>query len=291
VGELKVMPLRYAGACRACGEGLPAKTKAAYDRETKTVLCLTCAPLPAADEPDAVTATPSLPNPQLFQPPGAGVAGESLQREYERRSAKREATIREAHPRIGGCLLAVTNEPQSTRAFAQGAIGERKAAERLTELCGDTVLFLLNRKLGKGRRDGDIDVVAVTSAGVRVIDVKRYKNAAVTVRRSGGLFSPAREQLMIGGRDKTSLLVSLNRQREAVRTALTAYKSHIEITVERGFCFVDANLPMFGTPTVDGVPLLGPKGTARSLNEASGPLDHDGRERLHRFLAEALPPA
>jgi hypothetical protein len=241
VSELKVTPLRYAGTCRTCGKELPAKTKAAYDRETKTVLCLTCAPLPAGHEPDAVTPTPSLALPQLIQPPGSGVAGESLQREYDRRSAKREATIREAHPRIGGFLLAVTNEPQSTRAFAQGAIGERKAAERLTELCGDTVLFLLNRKLGKGRRDGDIDVVAVTSAGVRVIDVKRYKNAAVTVRRSGGLFSPVREQLMIGGRDKTSLLVSLNRQRDAVRSALTAHDSHIEIAVERGFCFVDAN--------------------------------------------------
>ncbi|MDQ1723518.1 MAG: hypothetical protein QOG52_546, partial [Frankiaceae bacterium] len=290
MNELKLMPLRYAGTCRTCGEALLAKTKAAYDPDTKTVLCLSCA---GSEDGRLSTATPQAlvpPIPQQASPASPGVAGESLQREYERRSAKREKNIREAHPRIGGFLLAVTNEPQSTRAFAQGAIGERKAADRLTELCGNSVLLLLNRKLGKGRRDGDIDVLAVTSAGVRVIDVKRYKDAAVAVRRTGGLFSPVREQLMIAGRDRSNLLESLNRQREAVQAALATFDSPVPIAVERGFCFVDANLPMFGTPTIDGVPLMGPKGTAASLNAATGVLDRETRDRIHRHLAETLPP-
>ena len=282
------MPLRYAATCRTCGDALPANTKAAYDRDSKTVLCLACTAAPDS-EPASPTAAVAIP--QQASPMPSGDAGASLQREYERRSANRERNVREAHPRIGGFLLAVTNEPQSTLAFAQGASGERKAAQRLAELCGSSVLLLHNRKLGKGRRDGDIDVVAITSAGVRVIDVKRYRDAAVAVRRTGGLFSPVREQLMIAGRDQTKLLDSLNRQRDAVNTALASFDAEMPIAVERGFCFVDASLPMFGTPTIDGVPVLGPKGSAASLNAATGILDRDTRDRLCRHLAEALPPA
>ena len=142
------------------------------------------------------------------------------QREYERRSAKREERIRSAHPRLGGFLLAVTNEPASTRAFKIGAEGERKAAERLLGRCSDEVAFLLNRSLGRGRRDGDIDVLAIGPAGVYVADVKHYKDKKVEVRRSGGLLSVRREQLYIGGRDRTSLLDSVSKQLDAVRTAL-----------------------------------------------------------------------
>ena len=249
MSDLKLMPLRYAGICRTCGDALPAKTKAAYDRDTKTVLCLTCAGSEDRREPSGLAVPVQPVIPQQASPTGSGVA------------------------------------------FAGGAIGERKAAEALAELCGHAVLFLINRKLGKERSDGHIDVVAVTSAGVRVIDVKRYKDAAVAVRRTGGSFSPVREQLMIAGRDKTNLLNSLNRRRDAVSSALATFALSGPIAVERGFCFVAANLPMFGTSTIDGVPLLGPKGTAASLNSATGILNRDTRERLHRHLADALPPA
>lgn len=45
-----------------------------------------------------------------------GVAGGSAQREYERRKDRRESRIREAHPRIGGLILALSDDPQSTKA-------------------------------------------------------------------------------------------------------------------------------------------------------------------------------
>ena len=73
-------------------------------------------------------------------------------------------------------------------AFSKGAVGERRVAARLEELSGPGVLFLHNRRLGAGRRDGDVDHMALTSGGVFVIDAKRYKNAKVRIRRSGGLF-------------------------------------------------------------------------------------------------------
>ena len=56
-------------------------------------------------------------------------------------------------------------------------------------------------------------------------------------------------------------------------------------------CFVGADLPLFGTPRIDGVPLLGPKETARLVRRATGALDQDALAGLHRHLASAMPPA
>ena len=97
--------------------------------------------------------------------------------------------------------------------------GERRVASRLGELSGRGVLFLHNRLLGLGRRDGDVDHIALTAGGVHVIDAKRYKNAKVEVRRSGGLFSPVREQLMVNGRDRSSCWIpSRARRRPCARS-------------------------------------------------------------------------
>ena len=159
------------------------------------------AEIPADVPTESASAAPPPPPPVQI-----GVAGASLDREYQRRVAKREHDVRKRHPRIGGVILALTDDPQTTKAFRSGARGEQQAAARITERCGTRVLFLLNRKLGKGRRDGDIDMIAITAGGVHVIDVKRYQDATVEVRRSGGLFRQVSEQLYIGGRDRTHLL-------------------------------------------------------------------------------------
>jgi len=224
-----------------------------------------------------------------------GDPGSSLQAQYERRSAARKARARARFPRIGGFLLAVTNEPASTTAFSKGAAGERRVALRLAELSGPGVLFLHNRLLGHGRRDGDVDHIALTAAGVYVIDAKHYKSAKIEVRRSGGLFSPVREQLMVNGRDRSKLLDSVARQAAAVRTALNTFHhsgvTAANIPVVSVLCFVEAVLPVFGTPRIGGVPLLGPKGTAKLLRKATGSLDENTLAALHFHLAQALPMA
>jgi Nuclease-related domain len=232
------------------------------------------------------------------QPPtvvDVGDPGGSLQAQYEQRSGAREARVRERSPRIGGFLLPVFPDPASTTAFSKGAEGERRVAARLAELAGPGVLFLHNRKLGRGRRDGDVDHMALTAGGVYVIDTKLYKNAKIRVRRTGGLFSPVREQLMVNGRDRSKLLDSVARQKKAVRQALSTFQhpgaTGDGIPVISVLCFVDADLPIFGTPRVDGVPLLGPRGTARILRKATGALDQDTLAALHRHLAQAMPTA
>lgn len=105
--------------------------------------------------------------------------------------------------------------------------------------------------------------MALTSGGVYVIDAKRYKNAKVRVRRSGGLLSPAREQLMVKWARPIQAFGLGRAPGGAVRVALSTFHhagvTASDIPVVSVLCFDDADLPIFGTPRIGGVPLLGPK--------------------------------
>jgi predicted RNA-binding Zn-ribbon protein involved in translation (DUF1610 family) len=123
----KEMSLRYPGRCRSCGTQIAARERAVYFRDSKSVACLDCShareatgSAAAAWEdrsqptvPGHVDATQPSPDESVID---GGSAGASAQREYERRKSKREQRVRTAHPRIGGFLLAVTDDPQSTKA-------------------------------------------------------------------------------------------------------------------------------------------------------------------------------
>ena len=312
----KVLALRRAGVC-GCGAQLAVGTRAGWDRLLRAVVCLNClgegprlsvsgpeemASIGVASEPPVAGGEAAM-EPQRSESQeessptvvDVGDPGSSLQAEYERRAAARESRVRSHYPRIGGFLLAVFNEPATTTAFSKGAVGERRVAARLEELSGPGVLFLHNRRLGPGRRDGDVDHMALTSGGVYVIDAKRYKNAKVRIRRSGGLFSPVTEQLMVNGRDRSKLLDSVTRQAAAVRVALSTFQdtgvTGADIPVVAILCFDCADLPMFGTPRIGGVPLLGAKGTAKLLRAATGSLHEGTLAALHRHLAQAMPTA
>ncbi|MCY7287162.1 MAG: NERD domain-containing protein [Cryobacterium sp.] len=268
--DIKTMRLRYAGTC-ACGAPVPAGTQAGWNTSTRSVIC-----------PDCLASTDDM-------AVESGTAGASLRREHERRVTKRESRIRAKHPHIGGLILAVTDEPASTRAFATGAVGEEKIAASLENRAGSTVLFLHNRKLGLFNR-GDIDHIAVAPSGVYVIDAKHYDEKKVEVRRSGGWLSESREQLIIGGRDRTPLLQSVAKQVTAVRQALDALPGTDAVQVKPVLCFLGAYLPWLTTQRIGGVPLLGPKDTAAALR-AHGQLDEASRRRIRAHLASLLPPA
>lgn len=179
------MRLRYAGKCRSCEAALPAGTIAVYDRDSKTVTCSACSSEPAMETAATVSgaaaatalARPAAadPEPELESEPEifAGVAGASAKREFERRSAKREARIREAHPKLGGLMLALSEDPQSTKAWAVGAVGEEKLGRRLDGLKGDNI-HVLHDRLIRGTK-ANIDHIVVCPSGVFVIDAKKYK--------------------------------------------------------------------------------------------------------------------
>jgi hypothetical protein len=224
-----------------------------------------------------------------------GGAGASLERIYGARSAAREARVRAAHPRLGRLLLAVTREPASTAAFARGAAGERRLAAQLEEACGTHALFLHNRRLGVGHGGGDLDHVAVTAGGVFVIDAKNLTAARVSVRTSGGLFSPSRQQLWVSGRDRSAFVAGSLRQQAAVRAALTADEDLTgagRVPVAGVLCFLDATIDgwRWQPPRIGPVHLLSPTGTARLLRRP-GPLGPEDRRIVHEHLDVRLPPA
>lgn len=269
----KRMRLRYAGTCRGCGVALPPGETAVYERDSKSVVCLPCWNAPAGHAHEA--------------PVVAGSAGASAQREYERRKAKREERVRSAHPRIGGFLLALSDEQQSTVAWAAGARGEELLGKRLDGLVARGVRVLHDRRIPRTR--ANIDHIAVCPAGVFVIDAKRYKGRPQR-RVDGGLFRPRVEKLIVGSRDQTRLVEGVHRQVDLVCAAL-AVAGLPDLPVRGVLCFVEADWPLIGGSfAIDGVSVLWPKRLADRL-VVDGPLDDGTADRAHRVLAAAFPPA
>lgn len=192
--------------------------------------------------------------------------------------------MRERHPRLGGLLLALYDDPSSTRVWAQGAAGERAVAQKLDELSADGVLSLHDRAVPKSR--ANIDHIAITAHGVWVIDAKTHKGQ-LEVRRSGGLLSPRVEKLYIAGRDKTSLVTGLQNQVDLVKIALVEVDAPIQ--VRGALCFYGTELPWFGE-TIGDVPLVGRRGLAKLLKK-EGPLATEEREALASYLSGRFPPA
>ena len=270
-----------------------------YDRVTKTVACLGCAveptPIkPVTSEPEGL-ATAGIPmesepepEPPTEEPDVVvGAAGASAQREYERRKNERETRIRDAHPRLGGVLLALSDDPQSTRAWAVGARGEELLGRRLDGLAERGVRVLHDRRIPPTK--ANIDHIAVGSSGVFVIDAKRYKGCP-SLRVEGGILRPRTEKLMVGSRDCTKLVDGVHKQLDRVRTALD--RADLAAVPVRGMlCFVEADWPLIGGAfTISELDILWPRKAVEHLVKP-GSLDEAAVQRVHRALADAFPPA
>jgi len=281
----KAMRLRYAGKCRACGAALPAGVTAVYDRSAKQVSCVDC-------PPTLVEAAPGEAAPPPTPPPArpdvdTGAAGSSARREYQRRSAARETRIRESHPHLGGLILAVSKEPQTTTAWARGAKGEELLGQRLDTLVQRGVRTLHDRRIP--RTKANIDHIAVTPSGVFVIDAKRYAGRP-TLRVEGGLLRPRTTRLMVGSRDCTKLVDGVHKQVALVADALAA-AGHGDIAVRGVLCFIEADWPLFGGAfEIDGVDVTWPKRLAARLVE-EGSMDPQRIDEIHHVLATAFPTA
>ncbi|MFZ1373543.1 MAG: nuclease-related domain-containing protein, partial [Nostocoides sp.] len=208
----KRMRLRYGGTCRVCGSQLPAKADAIYERATRTVRCVShevsAPPAPEAGEGPGLAVT------ELVDP---GTAGASARREFERRKTAREERIRAKHPKLGGLIFAISEDPQSTTAWNTGALGEEKLGGGLNSLARDTIRLLHDRRLPRSK--ANIDHLAVTPTGVYVIDAKKYRGRP-HLKVDGGLFRPRVERLLVGSRDCTKLVDGVLNQVDVVRGIL-----------------------------------------------------------------------
>ena len=258
----RMMRLRYAGICRACAVSIPPGTTAEYDPGTRTVICGDCLS-------------------------GASTAGASARREHERRAIKRERETRAKHPRIGGFLLAISDEPQSTDAWATGAVGEERVGRLLDSVGAPTLQVLHDRQIPGTR--ANIDHIVVAANGVHVVDTKKYRGRP-TRSAEGGVFSPRVHKLKVGSRDQTALVTGVLKQASLVREALDG-AGHSAVPVHSALCFVDADWPLFGGSfSLSGVDVLWPNKLVEKLADP-GTIDEQLREELARLLRAKFPPA
>lgn len=275
---------------------LAAGATAEYDRTTKTISCLPC--LDQSDQvADKVSAsnnastihpvpvsTPVLAHDAAEIP--SGKAGASARREYKRRKAKRENEVRHAHPYLGGLLLALSDDPQNIKAWGTGARGEELLGQRLDEFSSPRVRILHDRKIPGTKTN--LDHIAVTPAGVHIIDAKNY-SGRVKLQTSGNLFTQRSQKLLVGSRNCTKTVAGMHKQMGIVHAAL--YAAGIQVPVAGMLCFVDARWPLVGAAfTIDGVHVVWPRKALRHLRRP-GSLSEDRVADVHRILADAFPPA
>lgn len=253
--------------CGDCGRKLRRGADAVYDDLLAEVLCLDCVTL------DTVYSLGT---------PGAGA-----RREHIRRLERHQTRVRTAHPRLGGLVLALADDPQHIRAWQTGAVGEEEFGRRLSGCSGPQLKVLHDRKLP--RSSANIDHIAVTPQAVWILDAKRYKGKVAT--RGGGLFSSRAPTLYVGGRNQTKLVEGVTRQVETVRLLLAPLASELGMTappnVRGALVFINAEFGLLATPfAVDGVWVGWGKSIRKRLGEeATGSLPVDGiAKRLAREL-------
>lgn len=258
------MKLRYAGVCSHCGTDLPTHVDAVYERSTKTVRCVECpSVVEIAGVVPQVETEPTAPEPS--SDPDAGVAGSSARREYERRKAKDEERLRQKWGKLGGVAVALADERQSTKAWATGAVGEERLGARLDSLVSESVAVLHDRRVPGSK--ANIDHIAITAAGIWVIDAKRYKGRP-ELKIEGGILRPKVEKVLVGRRDCTKLVDGVLKQVDLVRAVVG------DVPVVGSLCFVEADWPLIGGAfATRGVQVLWPKRLAKLLVEAEGAVE------------------
>ncbi len=230
----------------------------------------------------AIVGADRLHDSHVCRPSITGRAGGSALAEGERRRQRRDADVRRRHPRIGGFLLAVAEEPQSIRAWEQGARGEREVGAWLERLSAPGAIVLHDR-LRPGTR-ANIDHLVVAPSGVWVVDSKRYKGR-IERRDRGGWFR-SDDRLYVNGHDRTGLVREMTKQVDAVKAVV----GDTQVTVHPTLCFVDAEWPVFARPfRIDGVFVAWPKALNKAIENAPGA--RTDIAQIAERISSRLPPA
>jgi hypothetical protein len=263
---------------------LSAGTKAWWSADSGSGICGGChGDHPGGtDRSDPVEVAAGIVSPPDRGVAAAGVAGGSARQEYQRLHDRREERIDQKWGRLAGVVKFVSDDPQSTTAWAKGADGERRLAAHLVRALGDRAVLLNDRKVGGTR--GNIDHLAIASSGVWVIDAKNYAGMVEHRHIGGWLRSDLR--IYVGGRDRTTIADGMGWQLDAVRTALAG----AAVPVHGAVCFIEAEWKLFAKPFQhDGVWVTWAMKLAEMIDEP-GPLTPAVVTDIADRLASALPP-
>ncbi len=276
--------LRYPSKCAHCEVALPGGTNAWWDVDDRSGSCLGCHG-DRLDDTDAIgprevaAGTVSAPGPGLA---GVGVAGASARQEYLHRHDRREERIEAKWGRLAGVVKFVSDDPQSTMAWAKGSDGERRLAAHLQGALGERAVLLHDRKVPG--TCGNIDHLAIASSGVWVIDAKNY--TGVVEHRDVGGWLRSDLRIYVGGRDRTKIAGGMGWQLDAVRAALDG----VPVPVHAAVCFIEGEWKLFAKPFQHaGVWVTWAKKLAEMIAE-QGPLSMGEVAGVANRLGTALPP-
>ncbi|HZT94768.1 MAG TPA: nuclease-related domain-containing protein [Gaiellaceae bacterium] len=254
-----------------------------WDADAKTVTCLEC--LGGAD---GSSSNGEAAGDEVVL--DRGVPGASARRRYERLHMRRDQRAREKFGRLGGVYLALTSDPQSTIAWAQGSRGERLLGDYLEKIQDDRVVVVLHDRRIPGTR-ANIDHIAVTRSGaVWAIDAKNYTGKVKRIDRGGWFSTDLR--LYVGRRDCTKLVHGMAKQVEAIRGALgEAVIWEFNVNIRSALCFVGAEWSLFPKPfELGGVWIGWPRVLGDRLIQ-DGELAPEHLHHLASSVATALPSA
>lgn len=273
--EVKLMKLRYAGACKACGASVAAGDRGAYYKTGRYVLCVPCYESGGDETVENSAETPTIEPASYVH----GTAGAAAWQEHKRRKAHDEARVMENHPRLGKMLLALRSEPQHVQAWETGAKGEETLGRVLNRAASERLVVLHDRRVPKSR--ANIDHMVLTAEALWIIDAKKYTGKP-ELRRSGGLFSAKTEDLFVNGRNQTKLVDGVQRQ-----MALAEDLCSLSVPVRGALCFINADWPLIGGNfTVRGIEALWPRRMVKLLQAEAqaGPVNEDDLESLLRVF-------
>lgn len=274
-----MLSLQRPDACCLCGAYLDRGVRAWWDAERRQVECLDCHEYRPSISTRSDRGSPSRQAPDRAL--DRGVAGRSAEERYERLHARREQRIEEKWGRFAGLAKVLSEDPQSTTAWARGANGERRVGARLDDALDDTGIVLHDRRIPGSR--ANIDHLAVAASGVWIVDSKRY-SGTVQRRNVGGWLRPD-VRLRVGRRDCTQALEGVTWQRDNVERAL----GDEDVPLEAVLCFVDSDWGWFAKPfRFDNVWVTWPKELCRMVLR-TGPLNAEDVERIARRLARCFP--
>ncbi|HEX4436188.1 MAG TPA: nuclease-related domain-containing protein [Solirubrobacteraceae bacterium] len=228
-----------------------------------------------------------------IDPSQVGNAGESARTQGKaiRTRRERQAAERSIAQRVGRVLFGPSATEKKSlreeRAWTTGAAGEAILARELSARCPGVVM-LHDLRIPGSR--ANIDHIAVAPSGILVIDAKRYKGKIQVETPWRGP-----QRLRIAGRDRTKLILGLDKQVSLVRESLAGIAGDIEVS--GCLCFIapegwlaSAELPAFRTLRVQGYPLYSVRRLARELRR-EGPLSTERLQAIQILLAESFPPS
>ncbi len=284
-----------AGSARFCQIALPAQTQAWWDKTARSVTCLTCHETHTADP----TAPAVADGQQVAQPLTAisaeapllgeidrGIGGASAQAKYDGLKARHDRRIEDRWGRgfVGGVAKTLSTEPQSTTAWAKGAVGEQALANRLGRDLPAPIVALHDRSVPGTK--GNIDHLIIGPNGVWIVDAKNYKGKVE--RRDVGNWRTTDIQLFVNGRNRMKAVTGMEWQVAAVRAAL-AETPFAGAEIHPALCFTNSEWPLFAKPAqVKGVWVLWAK---KLIELASAPGAHNDQamDYIARVLSERLP--